>query len=97
MSAAVFVDSNVLVYARQANESVKQPLALNWLERLWRDQLGRTSVQVLSETYVTLTRKIDPAFAAADAWGYVSTLSAWHPQPVGAAVARHRCEAARSC
>ncbi len=88
MSAAVFVDSNVLVYARQANEPVKQPLAAQWLERLWREQLGRTSVQVLSETYVTLTRKINPALAAADAWGYVSTLFAWDPQPVDAAVAR---------
>lgn len=76
------------VYARQANEPVKQPLAAQWLERLWREQLGRTSVQVLSETYVTLTRKINPALAAADAWGYVSTLFAWDPQPVDAAVAR---------
>ncbi|MGH8150449.1 MAG: PIN domain-containing protein [Steroidobacteraceae bacterium] len=88
MSAAVFVDSNVLVYARQANEPVKQPLAAQWLERLWRDQLGRTSVQVLGEAYVTLTRKINPALAAADAWGYVSTLFAWDPQPVDEAVAR---------
>ncbi len=88
MSAAVFVDSNVLVYARQASEPVKQPLASQWLERLWRDQLGRTSVQVLGEAYVTLTRKINPALAAADAWGYVSTLFAWDPQPVDAAVAR---------
>ncbi len=88
MSAAIFVDSNVLVYARQANEPVKQPLAAQWLERLWRDQLGRTSVQVLGEAYVTLTRKINPALAAAEAWGYVSTLFAWDPQPVDAAVAR---------
>lgn len=88
MSAAVFVDTNVLVYAQQANEPVKQPLAARWLERLWREQLGRTSMQVLGETYVTLTRKIDPALAAADAWEYVSTLFAWGPQPVDAAVAR---------
>ncbi len=88
MSAAIFVDSNVLVYAQQSNEPVKQPLAAQWLERLWRDQSGRTSVQVLSETYVTLTRKINPALSAADAWGYVSTLFAWDPQPVDAAVMR---------
>lgn len=88
MTAAVFADSNLFVYARQANEPVKQPLAAQWLERLWRDQLGRTSEQVISETYVTLTRKIDPALSASDAWDYVSRLFAWDPQPVDAAVAR---------
>jgi predicted nucleic acid-binding protein len=88
MTAAVFVDSNVFVYARQGREPVKQPLALQWLERLWRDRLGRTSVQVVGETYVTLTRKIEPALAEAEAWEYVSALFAWEPQPVDAAVVR---------
>lgn len=88
MTAAVFVDTNVLVYAQQANDPLKQPLAARWLERLWREQLGRTSVQVIEEVYVTLTRKIDPALAAADAWDYVSRLFAWEPQPIDAAVAR---------
>jgi predicted nucleic acid-binding protein len=88
MTAAIFVDANVFVYARQAREPVKQPLAAQWLERLWRDRLGRTSVQVIGETYVTLTLKIEPALGAAEAWEYVSALFAWEPQPVDAAVAR---------
>ena len=87
MTAAVFVDSNVFVYTWQANEPVKQPLCQQWLERLWRDRLGRTSVQVIGETYVTLTRKIDPALAAAEGWEYVSKLFAWNPLPVDMAVA----------
>lgn len=88
MTAAVFVDSNVFVYAWQANEPVKQPLCEQWLERLWHGRLGRTSVQVIAETYVTLTRKIDPALGAAEAWEYVSKLFAWSPLPVDEAVAR---------
>lgn len=88
MSAAIFVDANVFVYARQANEPMKQPLAAHWLERLWLDQLGRTSMQIVGEAYVTLTRKIVPALAAADAWEYVSKLFAWDPLPIDAAVAR---------
>ena len=40
MSATVFVDTNILVYARQANEPLKQPVAVQWMERLWQDQLG---------------------------------------------------------
>jgi predicted nucleic acid-binding protein len=47
MTAPVFVDTNVFVYARQAKESIKQPLAAAWIESLWCDQLGRTSIQVL--------------------------------------------------
>ena len=61
MTARIFVDTNVFVYAKQAREPVKQPLAAQWLERLWSDQTGRTSVQVLNEYYTALTRKIKPA------------------------------------
>jgi predicted nucleic acid-binding protein len=80
MTARIFVDTNVLVYAKQARESVKQPLAMQWLERLWSDQTGRTSVQVLNEYYTTLTRKIKPAVSSADAWDDVKSLIAWNPQ-----------------
>jgi predicted nucleic acid-binding protein len=80
MTARIFVDTNVFVYAKQAREPVKQPLAARWLERLWSDQTGRTSVQVLNEYYTTLTRKIKPAVPAADAWDDVKNLIAWNPQ-----------------
>jgi hypothetical protein len=48
MTAPVFVDANVLVYARDAGDATRQPRAQSWLEWLWREQLGRTSMQVLS-------------------------------------------------
>jgi predicted nucleic acid-binding protein len=80
MTARIFVDTNVFVYAKQAREPVKQPLAAQWLERLWSDQTGRTSVQVLNDYYTTLTRKIKPAVPAADAWDDVKNLIAWNPQ-----------------
>jgi predicted nucleic acid-binding protein len=80
MTARIFVDTNVFVYARQAGEPTKQPLAASWLERLWDRQSGRTSVQVLNEYYTTLTRKIKPAVAPADAWDDVKNLIAWNPQ-----------------
>ena len=60
MTVPVFVDTNVLLYARDVGEPHKQPRAAAWLEWLWRQQLGRTSVQVLSEYYVNVTRKLDP-------------------------------------
>jgi predicted nucleic acid-binding protein len=88
MTAPVFVDTNVFVYSRQANEPVKQPVAAEWIERLWKDQAGRTSLQVISETYVTMTRKINPALATEVAWEYVRALFTWDPQPLDAQVAQ---------
>jgi predicted nucleic acid-binding protein len=84
MTAPVFVDTNIFVYARQAGEPRKQLLASQWIERLWRDQLGRTSIQVLNELYVTLTRKIHPVLSADSAWDHIGTLLAWEPQPLNA-------------
>lgn len=81
MSAPIFVDTNILVYARQENERLKQPVAAQWMERLWREQLGRLSLQVLSEYYVTVTRKIKPRRSAADAWDDVRDFFSWNPQP----------------
>jgi predicted nucleic acid-binding protein len=82
MTAAVFVDTNVLVYARDAGEPVKQPAAASWIERLWMEQSGRTSTQVLNEFYVTVTRKLRPGMAPEDAWADVHALLAWDPQPI---------------
>jgi predicted nucleic acid-binding protein len=82
MTARIFVDTNVFVYAKQAAETTKQPLAASWLERLWEEQSGRTSVQVLNEYYTTMTRKIKPPLPAADAWDDVKSLLVWNPQPV---------------
>ena len=82
MIAPVFVDANVLVYARDANERIKQPRATEWLALLWREQAGRTSVQALSEFYVTVTRKVKPPLSAEDAWDDVKSFLLWRPQPV---------------
>src|SRR5437899_5449232 len=86
MTGPVFVDTNVFVYTRDAGEPVKQPRAIAWLERLWREQLGRTSVQILSEYYVTVTRKLDPGLPPDDAWDDVSALFTWRPQPIDEAL-----------
>ena len=86
MTAAVFVDTNVLVYARDARDTVKQRGAAAWLERLWQERTGRTSIQILSEYYVTVTRKLEPGLSLTDAWDDVSALFAWRPQPIDEAL-----------
>lgn len=87
MIARVFVDTNVFVYARQASEPLKQAVALEWLEKLWSEGSGRTSVQVLNECYAALTRKARPTEAAPDAWDYTRTLIEWNPLPLDADLA----------
>jgi hypothetical protein len=60
MTGPCFVDANVLVYARDARHASKQARAAHWIARLWQEQLGRTSVQVLSEYHAVTTRKLTP-------------------------------------
>ena len=86
MIAPAFVDTNVLVYARDANEALKQPRAADWLARLWSEHAGRTSMQVLSEYYVTVTRKFKPAMPLDAAWNDVRSYLAWRPQPIDGAL-----------
>jgi predicted nucleic acid-binding protein len=78
----VFVDSNVLIYARDPGEPAKQTRAVQWIAHLWREGLGRTSTQVLSEFYVNVTGKIAIRLTPDEAWQEVSTFFAWRPQPI---------------
>lgn len=95
MSAPVFVDTNILIYARDASERGKQAVAAECLAWLWRERLGRTSTQVLSEYYVNVTRKLKPGLPANQAWEDVSALMAWHPMAIDAAVLRRAREIER--
>ena len=74
---SAFVDTNVLVYARDASEPDKQPRAQAWMAALWESRAGCTSVQVLNEFYVTVTRKLNPAMPLADARADVMDLGQW--------------------
>ena len=75
----VFVDTNVLVYARDASDMGKQAIAAAWMEHLWTSASGRLSVQVLQEYYVTMTRELDPGLSAEEAREDVRDLAAWRP------------------
>lgn len=75
----VFVDTNVLVYARDRADERKQARALSWMRHLWETGEGRLSVQVLQEFYVTTTRKLSPGLSPDEARADVEDLSAWRP------------------
>jgi len=82
MADRIFVDSNIFVYARDASEKRKQPIAEEKLQQLWGDRSGRISAQVLNEYYVTVTRKLDPGLTPVEAQSDVRSLAAWKPLPV---------------
>lgn len=74
-----FVDTNLLVYARDASEAKKQPLAMEWMRTLWKSRTGRLSVQVLEEYYVTVTAKLEPGLSREEARSDVRDLGVWAP------------------
>lgn len=90
MDVPVFVDTNVLVYARDASESTKQPQAMSWMGYLWASREGRLSFQVLHEYYVTVTSKLQPGMNPVQARADVASLLAWRPHSPDA----HALEAA---
>lgn len=82
MSAKVFVDTNILIYSRDAAEPRKRAIATERLSQLWRERTGRISIQVLNEYFVNVTRKLKPGLSADEAWDDIEAMSAWKPLPL---------------
>ncbi len=92
MSGDVFVDTNVLIYARDASRPDKQQRAFAWVTKLFADERGRVSGQVLHEYYQNVTRKLKPAMPVADARADVRALLTWRPVPMDASVLQRAWE-----
>jgi predicted nucleic acid-binding protein len=90
MTGPCFVDANVFVYARDPRDPRKQERAAQWIDMLWRERLGRTSVQAISEYYAVATRKL--GFPAERAWQYAERYFAWRPIPVDEVLLRRARE-----
>lgn len=86
MSAKIFVDTNVLVYCRDASEADKQAQAHEWMAALWEHRTGRLSYQVLQEYFVSVTAKLDPGLEKEAARRDVRALLAWQPLAVDARI-----------
>jgi predicted nucleic acid-binding protein len=84
MTAPVFVDSNIFLYAVDDADPRKQRVARDWRAGLWKSRLGRVSFQVLSEFYVNAVR-LKPA-SRDEAQAEVRDLLAWNPVTLDAAV-----------
>lgn len=80
MTAPVFVDTNVLIYAVDEGNPKKHAAAIEWEEELWKSGRGRISFQVLQEFYAKVSSKWPPARQKAQA--EVRNLLAWRPVAV---------------
>ena len=78
----VFVDTNVLVYLRDAMDGERRSRAAEWMAHLWQSRSGRLSTQVLHEYYVTVTSELDPGMPVEDAREDIVSLRAWSPLPL---------------
>jgi predicted nucleic acid-binding protein len=81
MSDVVFVDSNILIYAHDADAGIKRERAVEKLRQLWDSGGGRMSVQVLQEFYVNVTKKLATPIAHSTAREVVSSYGAWVLEP----------------
>jgi predicted nucleic acid-binding protein len=77
MSDVVFVDTNILVYAHDADAGEKHQRAVEILQGLWETDTGRLSVQVLQEFYINVTRKLATRLARSTAREVIETYAAW--------------------
>jgi predicted nucleic acid-binding protein len=84
MTALVFVDTNVLIYAVDEANLKKQEAAKQWRTELWKSRRGRISFQVLQEFYANVSRRW-PA-AREQAVAEIRNLLAWRPVSIDAAV-----------
>jgi len=87
MTAPVFVDTNVLIYALDDADLKKQEVAREWRAELWKRRQGRISFQVLQEFYVKVTRKWPNARQGARS--EVRDLLAWRPLTVDGLTLEH--------
>lgn len=86
MSAKVFVDTNILVYARDSSENEKQVIAKQWIAHLWESKTGRLSYQSCNEYYVVTTQRLKPGLPKEQARNDIRAFELWNPVSVDQAV-----------
>lgn len=87
MSAKTFVDTNVLIYAHDADARRKHEIARGILQELWSQRTGALSPQVLQEFYVNVTRKITSPLSKPSARAVVESYVVWSVDTTPAEIA----------
>jgi predicted nucleic acid-binding protein len=77
MSDRMFIDTNILVYAHDADAGEKHAAAAKTVADLWKSKDGVISTQVLQELYVALTRKVASPVTRNTARRLIKNYLAW--------------------
>lgn len=78
MADKIIVDTNILLYAYDKAEPLKQPQALTVLDHLATQRLGVLTPQVLAEFFVNATRKLEPPLTIESAYERIQNyILAW--------------------
>ncbi|HDI60613.1 MAG TPA: PIN domain-containing protein [Desulfobacteraceae bacterium] len=77
MTATIFVDTNILIYAHDIEAGPRHKKALELVRGLWEKGGGVISVQVLQEFYVNITRKVPAPLPRPLARSLVETYACW--------------------
>jgi predicted nucleic acid-binding protein len=70
-----FIDTNVLIYAHDGGAGAKHTRAVELLTRLFEEESGALSIQVLAEFYSAATRKL--AIKSLEAEEIIRDLGGW--------------------
>jgi predicted nucleic acid-binding protein len=95
MTVRCFVDASIFLHARDPRDPGKQARAAEWLQRLWQQRSGRTSIQALSEFHFVMTKRLKPPVPEDLAWDEVARYLAWAPQEANDAWLRRARDLAR--
>ena len=72
---AILVDTNVLIYAHDPADPVKQPKAIQVLDHLHTHGIGRLTTQALGEFFAATTRGTRPLLTVAKASEQIDNLA----------------------
>jgi predicted nucleic acid-binding protein len=72
-----FIDTNILVYAYDKDEKIKNPIAKQILTECWEKKSGIISTQVLQEFYVTITSKLSKKLSINEARELIKDFLSW--------------------
>ena len=82
MSDKVFFDSNILIYAYDTRDPIKQNHAQALLLKATESQTAVLSAQVLGEFFVVVTRKIPQPMSSSEAAEVIAELGALEVMPL---------------
>ena len=82
MTSSAFVDTNVILYAFDPRDPVKQTQSRAWLRACWLLRCGRVSSQVMNEFYANARGRFSHVISADDARAEVRRYQHWRPWQV---------------